>query len=238
VVTLNVTDNNELSNTTSQEVTVGNRSPNATFTESAETVYTGEPIIFDASTSFDPDGNITSYSWNFGDGTDATGVTVNHAYEHDGVYTVTLTVTDDDGGTASKSATKTVSNRSPIALFTENATIVDIDELIRFNASDSYDQDGSILSYFWDFGDGTNATMCVLLGHAYIENGDYTVTLTVTDDDGASSSVSSTITVKGSPGWPLYLIAGIALGITVLTGTAIYVICGRKKEDNKRDHGT
>jgi len=238
VVTLNVTDNIELSDTTSKEVRVGNRSPNATFTETAETVYRGEAITFDASASFDPDGNITSYSWNFGDGTDATGIMVNHAYEHDGTYTVTLTVTDDDGGTASKSATKTVSNRPPIALFTQNATIVDIDELIRFNASDSYDQDGSILSYFWDFGDGTNATMAVLLGHAYTEDGDYTVTLTVTDDDGASSSVSSTITVKGSSGWPLYLIAGIALGITGLTGTAIYVIFGRKKRNSKRDHRT
>ena len=233
-VTLTVTDNYGATDTASSSKTLLNRPPVASFSESAETVYTGETITFNASTSYDPDGSIVSYFWDFGDGTNAMGVTADHAYADDDVYIVTLTVTDDDGETASKSAVKTVSNRPPIASFTDNATMVDINGVIRFNASDSYDPDGSILSYFWDFGDGTNATMAVILDHAYTKDGNYTVTLTVTDDDGAPSSVSTTIIVKASWGWPLVLIAGIASGIAALTGTPIYVIYGRgKKSLNK-----
>jgi len=96
--------------------------------------------------------------------------------------------------------------------------------------SGSYDPDGFILNYFWDFGDGTNATMCVILDHSFAQNGEYLVTLTLTDDDGTSSSASATMTVKGSSGWPLYLIAGTALGIAGLTGAVIYIIFRRKRK--------
>ena len=230
-VTLTVTDDDGTSNSSSSTKTIlKNEPPIPLFTESPETVYTGEVISFNASGSYDPDGNITNYFWDFGDGTNTTGVTVDHVYVDDGVYTITLVVTDDDGKTASKSAVKTVSNRPPIALFIDDATNADVDELIRFDASGSYDPDGIILNYFWDFGDGTNATMCVILGHMYTEDGDYTVTLTVTDDDGTSSSASATMTVKGSSGWPLYLIAGTALGIAGLTGAVIYIIFRRKRK--------
>jgi len=229
-VTLTITDDDGETTSKSATKTVSNRPPIALFTENATTVLTGEIIHFDASGSNDPDGLVISYFWDFGDGTDATGVTVNHAYEDDGVYTVTLVVTDDDGKTASKSAVKTVSNRPPIALFTDDATNADVDELIRFDASGSYDPDGIILNYFWDFGDGNNATMCVILDHSFAQNGEYLVTLTVTDDDGTSSSASATMTVKGSSGWPLYLIAGTALGIAGLTGAVIYIIFRRKRK--------
>jgi len=153
---LTVTDNDELTDTTSADATVLNRPPVAIFTESAETVLTGEPIFFNASDSYDPDGTVVSYFWDFGDGTNATGVTTNHSYVDNSTYTVTLTVTDDDGGTNSTTAVKNVLNRSPIAIFTESAETVYTGETIFFNASDSYDPDGSIISYFWDFGDGTN----------------------------------------------------------------------------------
>ena len=230
-VTLTVTDDDGTSNSSSSTKTIlTNEPPVALFTASAETVYTGEVTTFNASDSYDPDGNIASYFWDFGDRTNATGVTVDHAYADHDVYTVTLFVTDDAGETASKSVVKTVSNRPPIALFTQNATTVDIDELIRFDASSSYDADGSIFSYFWDFGDGTNVTMAVVLDHIYNENGNYTATLTVTDDDGASSSYSATITVNASSGWPLPLIAGVVLGIPALAGAVILVVFrGRKK---------
>jgi len=193
-VTLTVTDNDELSDITSMGITVLNRPPVASFVESAETVYTGEAITFNASDSYDPDGTIVSYFWDFGDGTNATGVIVDHSYADDGTYTVILTVTDDDGATASASAIKTILNRSPVATFTESATIVLTGEVIYFDASDSFDPDGTIVGYFWDFGDGTNATG-VVVDHAYADDGNYTVTLTVTDDDGATNSSTATKTV-------------------------------------------
>ncbi|MFQ6064779.1 MAG: PKD domain-containing protein [Candidatus Bathyarchaeia archaeon] len=238
-VTLFVTDDDGGTASKTAVKAVMNRPPLASFTENPTTVLTGEIIHFNASDSYDPDGNITSYFWDFGDATDATGVNVSHAYADDGNYTVTLVVTDDDGRTASKTAVRIVANRPPTALFTKNVTTANIDEAIRFDASDSYDEDGSVLSYFWDFGDGTNASMAVILDHIYTENGNYTVTLTVTDDDGSSSSISATVTVKTSTGWPLALIAGIAVGIAVSTGTAIYAIYGRKREGtSKRDQST
>jgi len=197
-VTLTITDNDDATGSANATKTVLNRSPVALFTESAETVDTGEVITFNATQSYDPDGSIVSYFWNFGDGTNVTGVTTTHSYADDGTYTVTLTVTDDDGATASANATKTVLNRPPVASFTENATTVLTGEVIHFNASASSDQDGSIANYFWDFGDGTNGTG-VVVDHSYADNGTYTVTLTVTDDDGATDTTSSIKTVLNRP---------------------------------------
>ncbi|MCK5593050.1 PKD domain-containing protein, partial [Candidatus Bathyarchaeota archaeon] len=73
-------------------------------------------------------------------------------------------------------------------------------------------------------------TMAVILGHEYTEKGVYSVSLTATDDDGTSSSASARMTVVGSSGWPLCLIAGTALGITGLTGAVIYIIFRRKRK--------
>ncbi len=198
-VTLNVTDDDGLSDTFSVNVTVLNTPPVANFTESAETAYAYVIITFNATDSYDPDGTISSYFWNFGDGTNATGVTTSHWYSAAGNYTVTLTVTDDDGATASANATKTIlSNEPPVALFTDSAETVYTDEFITFNATGSYDPDGNITSYFWDFGDGTNATE-VIVSHAYADDGLYMVTLTATDDKDTTNSASATKTVLNRP---------------------------------------
>jgi hypothetical protein len=69
-----------------------------------------------------------------------------------------------------------------------------VDELVAFDASASFDIDGSILSYDWDFGDGSVGSG-VSSSHMFVDPGSFTVTLTVTDDDGLSSSVDHTITV-------------------------------------------
>lgn len=77
--------------------------PVASFTYSPENPKVNEEITFDASSSYDPDGTIVKYEWNFGDGTSAEGKVVTHTYSKSGTYTVTLTVTDNNGlpGTAS-----------------------------------------------------------------------------------------------------------------------------------------
>jgi PKD repeat protein len=196
--TLTVTDSDGLADTDSQNTTVLNRPPIASFTESATTVLTGTIIYFNASSSYDPDGYIVGYFWDFGDGANDTNVTTEHGYPDNGTYTVTLTVVDDDGSTATVTANKTVLNRNPVALFIESADAVPTGTIITFNASDSFDPDGSIVAYAWDFGDG-NFGSGVLISHSYADNGVYNVTLTVTDNDGASSVTSALKTVLDRP---------------------------------------
>lgn len=193
-IILTVIDDSGASNNTSATVLVLNRPPVASFTESTETAFTGETIIFNASQSFDPDGVIVKYFWDFDDGENATGLLVDHSYLENGSYNVTLTVTDDDNVEGNISSTKTILNRAPIALFTESTEVASTDEVIFFNASQSYDLDGYIVNYFWNFGDGLNATG-LTVEHFYSDNGSYTVTLFVTDDDDAEGNATATKTI-------------------------------------------
>jgi len=168
-------------------------------------VLTNHTITFNGSESYDPDGSVILWFWDFGDGDNDTGVIASHAYLDNGNYTVTLAVTDDDGSTSVANATKTVLNRPPIASLTESTENATIGETINFNASGSYDSDGSIVNYFWDFGDGSNDTG-ITASHAYATNGTFIVTLTVTDDDGATASVNATKTVLPTGLYSMYLI--------------------------------
>ena len=82
--------------------------PIANFTYSPENPVVNQTITFNASNSTDPDGFITKYEWNFGDGTNGTGEIITHSYSSAGNYTINLTVTDDDGATNSTSKAVTV----------------------------------------------------------------------------------------------------------------------------------
>ena len=87
---------------------VPNQPPIANFTYYPEKPVVNQPVTFDASFSYDPDGTIVSYEWDFGDGATASGVVVTHAYSAAGNYTVTLAVTDDAGAANSTSVLITV----------------------------------------------------------------------------------------------------------------------------------
>ena len=192
-VTLTVTDDDGATGATTRQVTVmaGNQSPTAVFTPSC----TDLDCAFDGSTSSDPDGTIASYAWDFGDGTSGSGATPSHAYASAGNYDVTLTVTDDDGATGSttQQLTVTAANQSPTAAFTPSCTDLDC----TFDGSASGDPDGTIASYAWDFGDGTSGSGATP-SHAYASAGNYDVTLTVTDDDGATGSTTQQVTVMAA----------------------------------------
>jgi|GEM_PF-6438472 len=98
--------------------------------ESGFTCYFSDlTVTFDASSSYDPDGFIVSYSWNFGDGSTASGQTVTHTYSSAGTYTVTLTVTDNEGLTSSTSKQITVSSTgTTIFLIPSKTTIAPGDQ--------------------------------------------------------------------------------------------------------------
>jgi len=155
---------------------------------------------FDASSSVDTDGTIATYAWDFGDGTTGTGVTADHAYAAAGTYTVTLTVTDNRGGTGTLQhpATVVAPNVAPTASFT--ATVANLG--VQFDASASSDSDGTIASYAWDFGDGTTGTG-VTPAHSYGTAGTFTVHLAVTDDRGTvaetTQQIVTTLPVNQSP---------------------------------------
>jgi len=79
----------------------GNLSPIASFTCTPTSGAAPLRVSFDASSSYDPDGSITAYEWNFSDGETATGVTISHTYQAAGTYTALLKVTDNDGASDS-----------------------------------------------------------------------------------------------------------------------------------------
>ncbi|MER7447909.1 PKD domain-containing protein [Microbacterium sp. NPDC097977] len=193
-VTLTVTDDNGTTASTTRAVTTTlapNQDPTAAFTTSTDLLA----ISTDATTSTDPDGTIQSYAWTFGDGATGTGVTAAHTYAGAGTYAVTLTVTDNRGGTSTLTHDVTVApNQAPTAAFTTAATNL----ALSVNAGGSADPDGAIASYAWDFGDGSTGTGATAT-RTYTAGGTYTVTLTVTDDRGATATSTKTVTVTAAP---------------------------------------
>jgi PKD repeat protein len=164
-----------------------NLMPTASFTTSVDDLA----VSVDGRASKDPDGPIASYAWDFGDGTTGTGATASHTYAAAGTYTMTLVVTDAQGATATTTAPATVTpNVAPTASFTTSAD----DLVLQVDASGSRDADGSIAAYAWDFGDGTVGTGARAT-HAYPADGTYPVALTVTDDDGATATLTQDVTV-------------------------------------------
>jgi len=92
-------------------------------------------------------------------------------------------------------------NQVPIAYFTSNVTSGDVPLNVLFNATLSYDPDGTIVSYIWNFGDGNVTTVSSpLIVHTYVVEGLYDVVLTVTDNDGATDNENGTIDTSSSSG--------------------------------------
>ncbi len=170
---------------------VPNAAPTAAFSSTSKDLKAS----FDGTGSTDSDGTIASYSWDFGDNTtNGTGASPDHTYSAAGTYTVKLTVTDDGGATASVSHDVTVTapvNAPPTAAFTSSSS----DLKATFDGTGSTDSDGTIASYSWDYGDNSAADSGSKPSHTYATAGTYTVKLTVTDDGGATDSVSHDVTV-------------------------------------------
>ncbi|MCX6551689.1 MAG: PKD domain-containing protein [Acidobacteria bacterium] len=174
-----------------------NGTPVAAFVYAPSAPITQSDVTFDATSSTDADGQIVTYSWNFGDGSTGTGSVVRHQFSSGGAYTVVLTVTDDRGLSASKSLSVAVTeSAAPTADFVMSPTNPVINQEVFFNANASKASTGRrITRYDWDFGSGTPQSG-VTVSKAYDVAATYTITLVVTDDAGMRGTTSKTLTVS------------------------------------------
>ena len=160
-----------------------------------------QTVFFDGSDSTSPSG-ITSYAWNFGDGTTASGVAVSHTFSAAGTYVVRLTVTATDGSTATTTQNVVVSAAAPpgtlTAVITFSPQSPSAGQIVFFDGSGSTSPSG-IASYAWDFGDGTTTTASgVTIPHTFSAAGAFVVRLTVTATDTSTATTTQTVTVTST----------------------------------------
>ncbi len=187
-ITLTATNSNGCSDVATQTVTTVTK-PIAAFT-----VVGGNQCVTNNSYSFnDNSTNTSSYAWSFGDGTTSASNSPTHSYTTAGTYTVTLVVTSATGCTASSSSSVTVVAK-PTAAFNFN----------NFNACTSgntvtlANTSTGATNYLWDFGNGvlSNQTSPTV---TYSTAGTYTITLTATNSNGCSETISKTVTTISKP---------------------------------------
>lgn len=167
----------------------------------------GENTLVVRAAAIDWDGEIVSRVVDWGDGSPPESIgesvrsaqglstpsypTLSHTYEHGGTYQVTLTVTDDSGLMGTDVIELVVANRAPSANFSFDGSGEDVDF-----TDESIDPDplGSIVAWDWDFGDGSSHATTQNPSHTYAAPGTYDVTLVVMDDDGATDSITGSVT--------------------------------------------
>lgn len=149
----------------------------------------GEMLEFDGSMSIDPDGEINRFVWDFGDGERAEGMIVQHRYNNPGLYNVSLTVFDNSQHEKAHSydGTTVFINTPPVADAGQDILAAPGDK-IKFRGSNSYDPDGKIVTYQWDFSDGVTETGKPDYTRVFETPGIYSATLTVVDNSSANNA--------------------------------------------------
>jgi len=207
-ITLVITDELGASDSVQKTITVTEPIPElkANFTVSSETGIEPITVTLDASTST---GKITNYEWSTSDGQTKFGQQVTLTFQKAGSHTITLTVTDKENGTAtSKPQTVVVEskpyqppseNKPPLASFDWNVAPEQANGpfTVSLDGSQSLDSDGTIVSYQWrSNGQRASGELATLV---FQTAGTYTVTLTVTDNDGATNPMTQVVDIKGEP---------------------------------------
>ncbi len=168
-------------------------------------------IKFSAANSFDPDGEIVCYSWNFGDGSSGEGIETFHNYKDPGKYFVELRVKDNDDAEATtvREIEAYFKNLIPIAILSVNADKENLDFTWKFDGSESYDPDGYIVSYQFDVirrfdgikiytYNGNRSSIPFMFEKKYLlgkPSMTFKIELTVTDDRNATVNDFKIITV-------------------------------------------
>jgi len=213
--------------------------------------YVGQSLVFYAGYSYDPDGYITGYRWDFTDDglfdTDwQEDEFVSYIYFKSGDYTVKLQVQDNDSATATDSYVITIREVDPdkqLPVAEANGPYEGlVNETISFNATGSYDPDGIIVTYIWDFGDH-NTSQLENPVHAYAKSGNYTAILTVIDNHGLTNMDITTVYIKTNetegpgeePGeereLPLSLLTMLIIGIIA---TMLIILLFKRKRTTRK----
>ena len=148
--------------------------------------------MFEGSRSLDPDGSVAEYEWDFRDGSTASGKTVEHAFAEPGTYLVRLKVGDDTGHDAAVdyAETEVVINAPPVADAGADILAAPGDE-VALSAAHSFDPDGTIEAYRWDFSDREHPMTGMAVTRSFAAPGAYSAQLTVTDDSGAANPIAT-----------------------------------------------
>jgi hypothetical protein len=185
-------------------------------------------VSFNGTTSYDPDGTVVGYSWDFGDGSTGSGATTSHSYSIAGTYGVKLNVTDNSGSTGVATQTITITDRPPIVAPTLSSPTLTPGQTVIITINTS-DPDGTIAITTVNWGDGTSDTISgppSTDSHSYsLPNGTpsatYTITVTVHDNSGLTAAATPSVTVNDRPPvitWtppPTTTSAGQAVTLTV-----------------------
>ncbi|WP_416212597.1 Calx-beta domain-containing protein [Nostoc sp. ChiQUE01b] len=195
---LTVTDNAGASTIDTLAVTVNNLAPTITQLTGTTEVAEGTPANFSASAT-DPGNDTLTYTWNFGDGSNPVqGKDATHTFLDNGIYTVSLTVSDSDGASTTQTLSTKVNNVAASVNAGTDQTMYQNEPVIF----DGQFHDPGILDTHtieWNFGDGNTVTSVLNPNHIYTLAGEYTVTLTITDNSGAVTNDTMTVTVKKPP---------------------------------------
>ena len=191
LVNLTVTDRYGLISTDQRMIFISESVPTAFFT-SATTVREGVSTTF-TNGATTPSDTIVLYEWDFKDDTPISNeASPRHSFSSQGVYQVSLRVTDSDGDTDIYSAPITVTDGTPIAMFTAPASAPE-GTPVQFTDASQSSPDG-LISWYWTFGDGTTSNERNPL-KTFSSDGEYTVVLTITDQDFSSHSHQESIVI-------------------------------------------
>ena len=198
-ITLTVSDNDNATGTDTVTIIVNeptNKPPTASIIPDKNTGTAPLTVSFTGSGT-DSDGTVVSYYWSFGDNSTSTDKDPTHTFENAGTYSITLTVSDNDNATGTDTVTIIVNeptNKPPTASIIPDKNTGTAPLTVSFTGSGT-DSDGTVVSYYWSFGDGSTSTKQNPT-YTFLNAGTYSVTLTVTDNKGATGIKKITITVN------------------------------------------
>jgi endonuclease G len=176
----------------------------------------GSAVLLSAAASSDPDGDALTYAWSFGDGAEGTGATPSHVYADNGNYQVRVIATDPYGAADTATTTVTVMNAAPSVAAFAGGQLLQGETYA--SAGTFADPGADEWTATVDYGDGAGARPLALdgsgfaLSHRYTSAGTFTVTVRVTDDDGAEGVRTATVTVQS----PAQAVGGVAGAVDAL----------------------